>query len=225
MDFSWTIFAFVLAGNFAWIGVMFLAQQLDKSLPPRHSVIKGSAGQKFLYMQDWYTMKYGDVIAVPLIANVYVHLVACDRILPLIEPIALALLALVMMVVGIESCLGENHKPDQGFPEIGKISLQGRIHMPYFGIGWSMGIFSLIHACFGHFTGPVLWLGIFGGVFYLGCLVAEFKSGNFNPFKKENLAEPEPTDPTKCHTCGHTFTDQNPDAGGGVCGSCWARSH
>ena len=182
MDFSWKILVFVEVTNLFCIEAMFLAQQLDKSLPPRYSLIPGTK-QKFLYMQDWYTMKYGDVIAVPLIANVFVHLAVYGRI-NFVQWGIFVVLFLILTVTGISMCLTAEHKPDQGFPSTGKVSIQGWLHMPYFGVGWSMGTISLINLPFGHVTGPVLWLGVFGGVFYLACLFAEFKSGNFDPLKK-----------------------------------------
>jgi len=182
MDFSWIVLSIVVVANLVCFGAMFVAQQIDKSLPLRHSLIPGTK-QKFLYMQDWYTMAYGDIVAVPLIVNAFVHLAIAGYI-GIVQWIMAIALAIVLTIVGIKSCLGPDHKPDQGFPVAGKISLQGAIHMPYFGIGWSMGVISLGHVFFGHVTGPVLWLGIFGGVFYLICLVAEFKSGNFDPLKR-----------------------------------------
>jgi len=185
MEFSWTILAVVFVANLFWVGVMFAAQQLDKSLPPRHSLIPGT-NQKFLYMQDWYTMKYGDVVAVPLIVNAFVHLVALGYISGVQWAITF-MLSLLLTIIGIKSCLGPGHKPDQGFPEAGKISLQGKLHMPYFGIGWSMGLVSFYHLVIGHVSGPVLWLGLFGAVFYIAMLGMEFKSGNFDSLKKESL--------------------------------------
>ncbi len=188
MEFSWAIFGLVVLGNFAWVGVMFLAQELDKSLPPRRSLIPGTR-QPFLYMWDWYTILYGDTIAVPLIVNAYMHLVAYGHISAVQSTIS-ALLAMILTVVGIVSCLGPNHKPDQGFPEVGRISAHGLIHMPYFGAGWSMGAVALCHWLFlGHLSGPVLWLGLFGGVLYLFLLAMEFKSGNFDPLKIDLQAE------------------------------------
>jgi len=183
MEFSWMILAVVFGGNLVYLGTMFAAQQLDKSLPPRHSLIPGTK-QKFLYMQDWYTMKYGDVVAVPLIANVFVHLVI-NGYVNVVQWGIFAILSLILAVTGISMCLTPEHKPDQGFPSAGKASIQGWLHMPYFGVGWSIGTISLINWPLGHIHGPVLWLGLSGGAFYLVCLVAEFKSGNFDPLKKE----------------------------------------
>lgn len=224
MKFSWKILAIVEVVNLFCLATMFVAQQMDKTLPSRHSLIPGTK-QRFLYMQDWWTVAYGDTIAVPLVANVFVYLVINGHVNSVQWGI-FAVLSLILTVIGINMCLTPEHKPDQGFPTAGRISLQGALHMPYFGIGWSMGIFSLLHTCFGHVTGPVLWLGVFGGAFYLACLVAEFKSGNFDPLK------PLPKDiewsgngKETCYTCGKRFLESNPDGGGGVCRSCWIKYH
>lgn len=187
MELSWEILVASEILSLVWLDAMFLAQRLDEGLPPRHSIVKGSDGQKFLHMQDWYTVKYGDIVAVPLIANAFLHL-ATNGEIGLWQWIGFTVLAIVLTTVGFLSCLSPDHKDDQGFRD-GLITAQGALHMPYFGVGWSMGIISLLNFFFGKLpTGPVLWLGLFGGVFYLICLVAEFKSGNFDKLKKKEPA-------------------------------------
>ncbi len=187
IEWDWTVLSCVEVVSWFWLAAMFLAQQLDKTLPPRRSVICGSAGQPFLHMQDWYTMVLGDTIAVPFVASAFVHL-AVNGEIGLVQWTGLSILAIVLTMVGLRSCVGENHKPDQGFPGPGKISVQGALHMPYFGLGWSMGLFAAGHlvyrACWAYPLGWPLWAGLLAGIFYLCCMLAEIRSGNFDPLKK-----------------------------------------
>ena len=185
MELSWQILTASEIVSLFWLAAMFLAQQLDEGLPPRHSIVKDSDGQKFLYMQDWYTVKYGDIVAVPLIVNAFLHL-ATNGEIGFWQWIGFTALAITLTTMGFLSCLDPDHRDDQGFRD-GLITAQGALHMPYFGVGWSMGIFSLLNLLLGKLTGPVMWLGIFGGVFYFICLVVEFKSGNFDSLKKKEL--------------------------------------
>ena len=93
MEFSWLIFVSVAVFNFLCIGAILVAQALDKSLPPRNSAIPGtrqdpddpkSPPQKFLYIQDFWTMTWGDGIGVLLIVNAFVHLAVKDINQPLV---------------------------------------------------------------------------------------------------------------------------------------------
>lgn len=79
-------------------------------------------------------------------------------------------------------CLSKDYKPDWGFPEIGKISAGGLLHLPYFGFSvvagvWCLGLF--------RFPGTVLWTYLAGAVLYAVCFALEIKSGNFDPLKSE----------------------------------------
>ena len=177
VEFSWTILWCVIAGNTAYMAAMFVVQQLDESLPPRHSLIKGT-NRRFLHMQDWWTGWWGDWLAVPLIINAFVHVA--------INNMATNLLAVAMLGTALAGgflwmCLGENHEVDQGFPEPGKISVNGILHLPYFGLGWASGLICLWSIFMGELSGPVLWLGLVGGAFYLLCAIADLIAGHFDP--------------------------------------------
>jgi len=179
VEFSWLIFVLVMVVNIVCIGVMLLAQAVDKSLSARHSVIKGT-NQKFLYIQDFYTMTYGDLVGVPLIVVAFVHLAVQD-----ITYVWWGLPVVVVSVPGfLKMCLGKDHKPDYGFPDIGKISFAGILHLFYFGAGIGASVMCVWGLIAGNLTGAVLWVALGGGAFYVGCFIAEIKSGNFDPLKR-----------------------------------------
>lgn len=183
MEFSWLIFVLVMVTNIACISVMLLAQAVDKNLPARHSIIKGT-NQKFLHIQDFYTMTYGDLIGVPLIVVAFVHLAVQD-----ITNLWWGLPIVLVSGLGfLKMCLGKNHKPDYGFPDIGKVSFAGILHLFYFGAGIGASAMCVWNLIAGDLRGPVMWVALAGGAFYFACFILEVRSGNFDPLKRvENL--------------------------------------
>lgn len=182
MEFSWLILGVVFLTNLCWIGVMYALQQIDKNLPPRHSIIPGT-NQKFLYMQDFYTMFWGDMIGVTLIANAFVHL-AVNSHVALWEWIVFILITVVDGFRFMKMCLTQNHKPDQGFPEIGKVSWHGLSHLPYHGAGVAMALFAIWHIITGELRGSVMYVALVGGTIYVASFITDIKTGNFDPLKK-----------------------------------------
>lgn len=165
--------------NLACMYAMHVAQIADTDLPTRHSIIPGT-NQKFIYMEDFYTFIWGDMFGVPLIINAFVHLVNKD-----ISNLWWGLpIMLVSALLFLKMCLGKDHKPDFGFPDIGKISLAGILHLFYFGIAIGASVMCIWNLCTGKLTGTTLWVALGGGVFYTGCFILEIKSGNFDPLKR-----------------------------------------
>lgn len=183
MDFSWTILAAVIIVNSGWIGVMYAAQQLDKSLPSRHSLILGTR-QKFLYMQDFYAL-WGDIFAVPLILNAFAHLVF-NGCISFWQWIAFALVAAADAYNFRKICLKSNHKPDLGCPEIGKMSCNGLLHLPYHGVCIAASLLVMLHAVANikHFA-AIYWIALTGGAIYIASVWADKRAGNFDPLKLE----------------------------------------
>lgn len=179
MEFSWLIFVSVVITNVLCIGAMLVAQALDRGLPPRNSIILGTK-QKFLYIQDFWTMTWGDGIGVLLIVNAFVHLVIKD-----ITNLWWGLPIVVVSGLGfLKMCLGKDHKPDYGFPDIGKVSFAGILHLFYFGAGIAASVMCVWNLFTGDLRGPVMWVALAGGAFYIVCFVLEVRSGNFDPLKR-----------------------------------------
>lgn len=182
MQFSWLILSGVFVVNMLWLGLIFAAQQLDKKLPRRHLLIPWTS-QKFLYMQDFWTMTWGDLIGVPLIWVAFIHLVVY-RCLGIWHWLCFLALAVVVTAVFLKMCLSSKHKPDMGFPRLGKVSRIGIIHLPYFGFGVTSAIFCLWFIITGELRGPVLLVGFGGAAFYALCFLGDIKSGNLDPLKR-----------------------------------------
>lgn len=176
--------------NSAWIGIMYVFQLLDEKLPPRGSLIPGTK-QPFLYMGDWRSMTWGDTLGVLFILNAFAHLVAHGHISSA-EWLVIVVLAAAIGEAFFWMCLGENHKPDQGFPKAGKWSWHGLSHVPYLGAAIAMGISCLWHIFMGELRGPVLYAGLAGLALYAVSVVADIKAGNFAPLKKIEFEDPVP---------------------------------
>jgi hypothetical protein len=184
MNLSWLVLAIVFIANLGYIIVLLIVQEMDWKLPPRYSTIQiPGTHQKFLHIFDFYTLTWGCITGVPLIFNAFVHLVMCG----LIDPqkwITFVGIAVISSVIFAGVCLNSKHKPDMGFPKIGKISWVGIIHLPYLGIGIASTILCLRNIFSIEFSGPVYHLFVVGISIYTASLLADIKCGNFNPLKK-----------------------------------------
>jgi hypothetical protein len=170
-----------LAGNMVYVILMLLLQWegvVAGNIPKRLSLIPHT-NQKFLHNQDFWTMTLGDIVAVPLILNAFFH-VAPESLWSwwVVIPLGLALTA-VFILAG----LGKGHKPDASFPSIGRASVMGMVHAPYFGFGWAMALFCLWQICWGELRGPVMWIGLTGGALYIATIVLDWLWGNFEPYR------------------------------------------
>ena len=182
MEFSWKIMACVVAFNSLYYVLGFLAQTLDYSLPPRHSTIPGT-NQKFLYMQDLWRTGSADLIGVALIYNAFFHLVREGKF-NVLHWLVFALLAIMSALIFLSICLNKTHKPDAGFPKPGVISVNGLLHLPYFGVGIAASLMCIWFMAIGDLCGPVLWMGLVGGVTYIFFFIWEMKTGNLDPLNK-----------------------------------------
>lgn len=205
MEFSPLVWTTVVFTNSLYVVFMYWLQAMDKSLPPRGSYIPGTK-QPFLYVQDFHSCTWGDLIGLPLIMNAFVHLVAGGYITNHAgwQQIQWAIFVLIVIVDGLGfllMCLGKGHKPDQGFPEIGKVSWHGLSHLPYHGVGVAMSVFSIYHAVIGNLRGPVLYVALLGAVIYIASFVTDMKVGNFDPLKlvEDDCDCPKPCESCRCH--------------------------
>jgi hypothetical protein len=175
---SLKIYLIAVFCNLFWILLMFLAQQFDKNLPERHSIIPGT-NQKFLHMQDFWTFAWGDAVGVSFIWAAFSHLAVYNFALR--HWIIFSFLAIFFMAEFAIVCLNKNHKPDVGYPDIGKISWNGILHLPYFGFGASAAVFCVWLIAF---PGRILLIFLAGVAIYFVFFCLEVKSGNFDPINK-----------------------------------------
>ena len=129
-------------------------------------------------------MTWGDTIGVWLMNCSFVHLMV-NACLNVRHWIVFVVLVVAISIGFTKMCLGKDHKPDYGFPQIGKVSIAGLMHSPYLGVGVAASIFCLWFVITGILRGPVLYVWLSGLAFYAICFVAEIRSGNFDPLKME----------------------------------------
>jgi len=178
MEPSLKIYLIAVFCNLFWLLLMFLAQQFDKNLPERHSTIPGTS-QKFLYMQDFWITMVGDALGVSFIWAAFLHLAVYHFAIR--HWIIFSFLAVFFMAGFAIMCLAKDHKPDVGYPNIGKISWNGILHLPYFGVRASATVFCVWLIAF---PGRILFLFLMGAVIYFVFFCLEVKSGNFDQIKK-----------------------------------------
>ncbi|MFZ2150028.1 MAG: hypothetical protein WAV15_02635 [Minisyncoccia bacterium] len=176
MKFFWEFFA--VAINLFYIGTMYISQRLDRNLPPRRSIITNTR-QKFLYMQDFYTLTYGDILGISSIAIGFAHLTVSGYV-SAYQWIYSLVIGAVSTLLFAKICLRVKHKPDMGFPSTGRISWIGAIHFIYFFAGVTTSTICAWNLITGKLTGPLMWTVIAGGGFYIICCILDFMFGNFD---------------------------------------------
>ncbi len=177
----WSSLSFTIIGNVCAVFVMWQLQEWLKRtrrIPSRHSLILGTSGQKFLHMEDFWTMGWGDLYGLPFVFAGFIWLVVNDKIglPPFMVSVVVATIATCLFYF---SCTGTHHKPDWGYPEAGKVSWGGIAHSVYFWLNLKAAIVVFWSTLNMQLNGPPLWLAWLGGLFYIGTFVADIKAGNF----------------------------------------------
>jgi len=171
---------------FCW--PQYLAQQVDLKrglIAKRSSIIPGTE-QKFLHWQDFRTQTYGDILGLPgIIYGFYSLLSTSTRSNLLLWLLLMFLLVIACVVWFANMCLTKDHKPDWGFPEIGKISLGGLVHLAYFGVICSMAIICLIAILLGILHGYSFLITFLGGGIWIISFIFDYYQGHFEPLKKK----------------------------------------
>ena len=132
--------------NFAAWSTMPLAQWYESKrglIPERGSTIPGTR-QKYLHLQDFASMTYGDLIGLALIQMAFVphwgegFQITTERGY---SPWGVFIL---VSAIGCTACAAEylrrRHKPDWGNRRPEVISIGGALHCLYFGINFAIGV-------------------------------------------------------------------------------------
>ena len=158
-------------------------EEIRAGMIQRHGTKVAGTNQQFLHWQDFYCQRYGNTIGLTILSVGFCHLVLYGFVSPVQWAVFIGIAAIDAIGFTL-MCLGKNHKPDWGFPEIGQASWSGLFHSIYHGFSIAMAALCLWHWLItGNFHGPVLWLTLAGGIFYLITDLADIKAGHFNPIK------------------------------------------
>lgn len=218
MDF-WQVLVVVFVANLCALGLMYAAQYrlaYTGKLPWRWSLIPGTC-QRFIYIQDFWTMTFGDMLGVPLVFAAFLHTALSS--LNLWQWELFAGLSLILALGFCKMCFSKSHKPDMGFPEIGKISWVGIIHLPYFGSGVAAALFDLWFIWTGELQGVPLYVGLAGAAIYAVAFILEIKCGNFDKIKYVSPVYMYST----CRRCMTIFNPGDVVMEGEICGACWLK--
>ena len=147
----------------------------------------------FFYMESFHSHGWGDVFGITLMdAGATVVIVHGWNLEMAGSSIVCFLFGLGAAVAYVALCFREGHKPDAGYPEVGKISLQGVVHLMYIAFQVFLGslgvyIFAFSALKSGAFQ-EVLGYAILSVVGFLIWAVAvgfDVKQGHFAPLPKE----------------------------------------
>lgn len=166
--------------NLSAVDLMHLFQVWNKNLPRQDSLIPGTE-QKFLYNRDYYTMTYGNLIAVSLIDVAFAHLVARSHI-PVWQWVVFAIIGAACAIFFRWLKTLPDNKVDANFPGPREISPSGRVFLVYFGSQVAVTGIAMWNLFADNLWGqPVMMAGLLGVIGFAVCFVADIKSGNFDP--------------------------------------------
>ncbi len=186
MEWNWLFFFMALWINSSLCLIQYAAQQIDVvrgKIPARHSIIPGT-NQKFLYWQDFYMQVYADLFGFLWLMNAFIHLWIRGYITQWLW-IIFWVVFVVSIALFLKSCLAKNHKPDWGFPAVGRISLGGISHLPYFGLQAGMGAVCFISMFTGALEGALKSALAGGAGFVFLMFMFDKNAGHFDHLKKE----------------------------------------
>lgn len=162
-------------------------------IPPRGSRIKGSL-QKFLHVQDFATMTWGDLIGLSLVWATSMMMVFVQANWSRPSAFWITVIGVVVALVagfGFHTmCLGPNHKPDYGFPSAGVASPAGKAHSVFFGLSFGVGVMGLLFFIIQYdrtsfmIKTPLLWVWGLGLAVWCAAGLRDIMTGRFAPFQE-----------------------------------------
>lgn len=176
----------IIAFNTGWIYVQYKLQYCDLywgEIARQGTTIPNTdPPRKFLYMQDFATNLWGDLIALPLLqigfADTYSR-----NLFGTTEEIIFSCTIPLSILAFRSFCLRPNHIPDSGFPKSGVTSYSGWWHLPYLGINSAIAAVD----CWILATNPEAPRTVLltGGAFYTLTFVIDCRRGNFDSLQPQ----------------------------------------
>lgn len=163
-------------------------------IPPRWSTIIGTA-QRFLYMQDFHTMTWGDLVGLSMVwsASLTGASSGWSNSRALTGAMVILLGATIGLMAGMlfhQMCLRPDHKPDYGFPSPGKSSTAGLVHSVFFGLSFWVGTTGLLFFIMFwkeiqlHYNATLLaWVYAVGFIIWLAAGLADLRAKKFEPLR------------------------------------------
>ncbi|MCB9803056.1 hypothetical protein H6761_03560 [Candidatus Nomurabacteria bacterium] len=182
LDWKLLFASFIL--NTLAICAMLIVQWCESTsgvIRPRHHIIP-STKQKFLYWQDFYCQKWGNVWGMPLMLypTMFLYKYNCLDSWSLL----FALLAILATRAFFKECTKKTHKPDWGYPKPGEHSFSGTLHLTYFGFYIFVVITSIYSMIRGYLVREEIFVFFLGATIYIATWVKDVRSGNFAKLEK-----------------------------------------
>lgn len=187
--YLWPVVA--VLGNILFVGCMWSIQswesrngRIDQRVrhDPRNPL------DSFLYLQDFWTNTWGDILGLSLVDYAVTFLIQDTWPLDSFGIAACIGVGAIATAVFLVACLGKRHKPDAGYSKTGKVSLAARMHLLYFAVQvavsaiglWIIGLMLL---------GWIPWtlgafLGMGGGAVFILTFVLDVRTGRFASLPK-----------------------------------------
>ena len=138
----------------------------------------------FPYLANWHTGSWGDLIGLSLIDfSVGLYLSTYPSLS--FHEIALIIVigSLATNVFRVHN-LVPDHRPDSGIPKPGTFSWSGKVHLLYFLLQVSLGLYVFELILMHTLNGYALCIALIGGMIYVASAVADWYAGRFKPLQK-----------------------------------------
>jgi len=182
-ELKWGGLAVVL--NFSLWFCVFCAQYVERwrgRIDNRRKHNPKVPTESFLYIQDFHTGLWGDLIGLSLINVAFAVMMARTKaslrvlIIPIVAGISITTLF-------HRACMDLFHKPDHGYPASGVVSLSGRAHLVYF--AGQIVVVTHVLKLFGSrkTSKTTATIGFLGACIYIFAFILDVKSGRFASLK------------------------------------------
>lgn len=165
----------VLLNIVLWLSI-YTTQEIEVLY---HKIPARSPG--FRHFQEWHTTTLGDWVGLSLLNFALGYTIAMQGV-----EWTIFLLALAVGVWGAQIAHTQfssvRHVPDAGYPQPGRISFSGRLHIGYFFLQSATAAYLLLLALGGALHGLALGASLIGGAIYLFSYGFDYNKGRF--FKK-----------------------------------------
>ncbi|NQT50213.1 UbiA family prenyltransferase [Candidatus Kuenenbacteria bacterium] len=186
MTLNWTLVLVSLLLNGVACLLQYFVQQWELKrgrIPARGSAIHGT-NQKFNHWQDGHCQTWGDMVGLGLVVSGFAHLAWYGRI-----ELGEWAIFLSLLVFGAWSWYRvgthQKYKPNWSFPEPGKVSLGGKVHLAYFGVSVAVSSICLLHALSGNIEKTSIYLIVAGYLVFLSAVLVDVILGHKNPLASE----------------------------------------
>jgi len=184
VEFQPFIFIIGVVFNLIFCAVIYLVQQGEEEWGAilSHGFKIPETNQIFLHWQDFYCQKFGCTIGLSITTGMFTNLIM-QLHLSFVIVACFILVFLVDIKIFNHICLGKRHKPDWGYPRIGRISIGGRVHLVYHGLNIAMLGLLVFVMIVGNLNGWPMWLTLISLVIYVITNVIDIKKGHFDQLK------------------------------------------